>query len=178
MLGPPQQAIRHTVEVHRQKCLHAAKETGGQTDASEGRSANGRLKTTQMHTVEISGQKITPCSHRNRQTRRRFGWTISQRMPEDHASTHHAVTETGSQGEALGGQSANGCQKTMQSYNTPMEVVPVLQKVRMDTGMQEAGKSMHPLNTKRKASSRIGSSENEGKRKQRQCKPCRLGTHQ
>ena len=57
-------------------------------------------------------------------------------MPEDHASTHYAVTETGSQEgqsangcqkatqavtetdskeEALGGQSANGCQKAIQA---------------------------------------------------------------
>ena len=107
-------------------------------------------QTTEDHSNAHSGNfrtKITPCSHRNRQTRRGFGWTESQQMPEDHAGTHHAVTETGSQEKALGGQSANGCQKTMQSYNTPMKVVPVLQKVRMDTETQEAGKSMHPLNT-------------------------------
>ena len=94
------------------------------------RRANRRFRRTisQRTTLRI---KITPCSHRNRQTRRGFGWTISQWMPEDHASTHHAVTETGSQEEALGGQSADRCQKTtpvptMQSYNTPMKVVSVL----------------------------------------------------
>ena len=112
MLGPPQQAIRHTVEVHRQKCLHAAKETGGQTDASEGRSANGRLKTTQMHTVEISGQK-----------------------------SHHAVTETGRQDDALGGLSANGCRKTTPVHTMQSQKRAVKKRLWVDNQPTDARRS-------------------------------------